>query len=205
MKLGVASIAIVASILCCMAAPALAQKGAVPNVPVSSQDIPEWQARLELADLLAGTGRFGEAEVQYRKVLAQQPGNVVASQGLARVLAWTGRSGEAAGLFGKLPGDRLTADDRILLADYHIGRKEYTKAAAQLEAVLAEKPEADNARLRLAQVLSWDGKLKESIALYEQILHRHPDDVQVRRKYAQVLSWAGRNKDAIRELKRTLD
>jgi len=205
MKLGVASIAIVAAILCCLTSPAPAREGAVPNIPVSSQDMSEAQARLELADLLAGTGRFDEAEAQYRKVLARQPGNVAASQGLARVLAWTGRGGEAAGLFGRLPGDSLTADDRMLMADYHIGRKEYAKAEGQLEAVLAKRPEADDARLKLAQVLSWDGRFKESIDQYEQILRRRPDDVQVRRKYAQVLSWAGRNKDAIRELKRTLD
>jgi len=200
-----AGILILASILCCLAAPAQAQQGTPPNVPVSTQDIPEWQARLELADLLAGTGRFDDAAKQYRKVLDAQPGNVAASQGLARVLAWTGHGGEAAGLFAKLPGDSLTADDRMLLADYHIGRKEYAKAVAQLDAILAERPEADDARLRLAQVLSWDGKLKESIEQYETLLKRHPDDIQVRRKYAQVLSWAGRSKDAIRELKRTLD
>ncbi|MDD3310771.1 tetratricopeptide repeat protein [Pseudodesulfovibrio sp.] len=204
MKYRVASVLVLAWILCA-GPPAPAGQDATPPAPVPAQDISEAQARLELADLLAGTGRFGEAEGQYRKVLAAQPGNAAARLGLARVLAWTGRGGEAAGIFAGLPGDRLTADDRMLLADYHIGRKEYPKAAAQLETVLAQRPEADDARLKLAQVLSWDGKLKESVDQYERILKRHPDDVQVRRKYAQVLSWAGRNEDAIRELKRTLD
>jgi len=205
MKHRAAYILILALIFCGLAAPAQAQPDAAPKAPVSGQDIPEWQARLELADLLAGTGRFGEAEAQYRKVLAEQPGNVAANQGLARVLAWTGRNGEAEAIFAKLPGKNLTPDDRMLLADYHIGRKEYAKAAAQLETILADRPDADDARLRLAQVLSWDGRFKESIGQYEQVLKRHPDDVQVRRKYAQVLSWAGRNEDAIRELKRTLE
>ncbi|MEF2231269.1 MAG: tetratricopeptide repeat protein [Pseudodesulfovibrio sp.] len=205
MKHRVAYILILALMLCCAAASAQSRQGPAPSSPVSGQDIPEWQARLELADLLAGTGRFGEAETQYRKVLAERPDSVAANQGLARVLAWTGRSGEAAAIFDKLPGKDLTPDDRLLLADHLIGRKEYVRAAAQLEAILAEKPDADGARLKLAQVLSWDGKLKESIDQYEQLLKRHPDDVQVRRKYAQTLSWAGRNEDAIRELKRTLD
>lgn len=191
--------------LCCAATPGLAQKPTAPNVPVSSDDIPEWQARLELADLLSGTERFREAEEQYRKVLAVQPDNDAARQGLARVLAWTGRGNEAAGVFARLPEDRITADDRMLLADLHIGRKEYPQAVDQLEAILSQQPDADDARLKLAQVLSWDGKLDASLTQYEQLLKRRPDDIQVRRKYAQVLSWAGRNEDAIRELKRTLE
>lgn len=205
MKKFIASVMILALPVCSMITPAKAQNETTRNIPVSSQDIPEWQARLELADLLAGTGRFEEAEAQYKKVLTAQPDSAPARQGLARVLAWTGRSDEAAGLFTKLPSERMTPDDRMLLADYHIGRKEYDKAVAQLDAILTEKPDADDARLKLAQVFSWDGKLKNSIEQYEQLLKRHPEDVQVRRKYAQVLSWAGRNDDAIRELKRTLD
>lgn len=193
------------ALLCCMPTLSFAQKGATPTVPLSSEDIPEWQARLELADLLSGTGRFKEAEEQYRKVLAVQPENNGARQGLARVLAWTGRGDEAEGMFSKLPNDRVTLEDRMLLVDLHIGQKEYDKAIQQLDVILAEHPDADDARLKLAQVYSWDGKLKKSIEQYERLLKRQPDDIQVRRKYAQVLSWAGRNEDAIRELKRTLE
>lgn len=205
MKNFIASVMVLALLLCTMITPAKAQKNPAPNIPVSSQDIPEWQARLELADLLAGSGRFGEAEKQYKKVLLTQPGSTAARQGLARVLAWTGKGDEAAKLFTNLPKESMTPDDRMLLADHHIGLKEYNKAIEQLDAILHEHPNANDARLKLAQVFSWDGKLKESIAQYERILKRHPDDIQIRRKYAQVLSWAGRNEDAIRELKRTLD
>lgn len=93
----------------------------------------------------------------------------------------------------------------MLLADHHIGKKEYDEAAQQLQAILAAQPENDTARFKLAQVLSWDDRLDESLKQYEQLLARCPDDIQLRRKYSQVLSWAGRNEDAIRELKRTLD
>lgn len=172
---------------------------------ISDLDIPEWQARLELADLLAGSQRFEEAEQQYRKVLAAQPDNEHARQGLARILGWTGRSAEATALFARLPDTSLTPDDRMLLADHYIGKKEYDAAARQLETILATQPDNDRARLKLAQVLSWDEKLDASLKQYERLLTRHPDDIQLRRKYAQVLTWAGRNEDAIRELKRTLD
>jgi thioredoxin-like negative regulator of GroEL len=184
--------------------------GAQQKVPTSrgepvSGDIPEWQARLELAELLVGGDRLKEAEAEYRKVLAERPDTPEAVQGLARVLAWTGRNDEAARLFAKLPGGRITADDRMLLADHHIGRREYPKAVEQLDAILAENPDADGARLKLAEVYSWDGKLDQSIDQYQRLLKRRPEDIQVRRKYAQVLSWAGRNEDAIQELRRTLD
>jgi len=165
----------------------------------------EWQARLELADLLAGTGRLAEAEKQYKMILEAQPENGAARQGLARVLAWSGRNDEAAKLFSDLPEEQLTPEDRMLLADRHIGLKEYAQAAMHLGVILQQRPDADDARLKLAEVLSWDGKLDESIKQFELLLKRRPDDVQVRRKYAQVLSWAGRNEDAIRELKLTLE
>lgn len=206
MKCAIVSMFVLVGLLCLPVTSSAAQKTvATPKTPLSSQDISEWQARLELADLLAGTGRFSEAEVQYQKVLAAQPDNEAARRGMARILAWTGRGDEAALLFSNLPGDQMTSEDRMLLADHHIGLREYSKAVEQLDAILAENPNADSARLKLAQVLSWDGRLKESIDQYEQLLKRRPNDIQVRRKYAQVLSWAGRNDDAIRELKRTLE
>ncbi|MBU4378839.1 MAG: tetratricopeptide repeat protein [Proteobacteria bacterium] len=173
--------------------------------PMASQDVPDWQARLELGDLLSGAGRFGEAEVQYRKVLEQQPENEVARVGLARVLAWTGKGEEAIRLFTALPDSAITSDDRMLIADQAIGLRQYDMAIRQLLTVLKDNPDNDDARLKLAEVYSWSGRLDDSFGQYERLLKRHPEDVQIRRKYAQALSWAGRNEDAIRELKRTLD
>nr|WP_231117171.1 tetratricopeptide repeat protein [Pseudodesulfovibrio alkaliphilus] len=173
--------------------------------PTASRNVPDWQARLELGDLLSGAGRFGEAEVQYRKVLEQQPENEAARVRLARVLAWTGKGEEAIRLFTALPDSAMTSDDRMLIADHAIGSGQYDMAIRQLLAVLKSTPDNDNARLKLAEVYSWSDRLEESFEQYERLLERHPDDVQIRRKYAQALSWAGRNEDAIRELKRTLD
>lgn len=176
-----------------------------PGRPAASRDVPDWQARLELGDLLSGAGRFDEAADQYRKALEQQPENEAIRVRLARVLAWTGKGEEAIRLFTALPDSAMTSDDRMLIADHAIGRRQYDMAIRQLLAVLKDTPDNDNARLKLAEVYSWSDRLDESFEQYERLLERHPDDVQIRRKYAQALSWAGRNEDAIRELKRTLD
>lgn len=176
-----------------------------PGRPTAGQNVPDWQARLELGDLLSGAGRFDEAAVQYRKVLEQQPENEAARVRLARVLAWTGKGEEAIRLFTALPESAMTSDDRMLIADYSIGRRQYDMAIRQLLAVLQDTPDNDDARLKLAEVYSWSDRLDAAFEQYERLLKRHPEDVQIRRKYAQALSWAGRNEDAIRELKRTLD
>lgn len=52
-------------------------------------------ARLDLAELLAGQGRFGEAERELREVLDGDPTLAPAHYGLGIVLAATGRPGEA--------------------------------------------------------------------------------------------------------------
>ncbi|MFH1914020.1 MAG: tetratricopeptide repeat protein [Pseudomonadota bacterium] len=176
-----------------------------PGRPTATQDVSDWQARLELGDLLSGAGRFDEAEVQYRKVLEQQPENEAARVRLARILAWTGNGAEATRIFATLPDSAITSDDRMLIADHAIGRRQYDMAIRQLSTVLAESPDNDAARLKLAEVYSWSDRLDDSLEQYERLLKRHPEDVQIRRKYAQALSWAGRNDDAIRELKRTLE
>lgn len=93
-----------AMLVCLWAGLAVAQQNTADGKPpVADLDIEDWQARLELAELLVGAKRFDEAEQQYRKVLAEKPDNLQARQGLARILAWSGKPAEAKAVFSTLP------------------------------------------------------------------------------------------------------
>ena len=78
--------------------------------------------RLNLAQILEkksyenvgrGEGHIMEALAHYRGVLKQEPGNITAVTGTARILERLGRTGEALGHIGHLL-DSSQADPRIL-------------------------------------------------------------------------------------------
>lgn len=175
-----------------------------PTVTQPSGDIPDWMARLELARLLSYVKRYGESVEEYRKVLAEKPDMSEAKAEMARVLMWSGKSEEARSLLDSISPGELSGEDKMLMADLFVMRKDYPKAEAIYRELLTASPEDQAVRLRLAEVLSWTKRYGESIPLYEKILEALPDDVQVRRRYAQVLSWAGKQQDAIREYRRAL-
>lgn len=177
---------------------------AEPGLPPARDDLASWQARLELARLLAQSGRHGEAAEQYRGVLKENPNQPQARVGLARALFWSGKPDAAAAELAKAPQGSLTPEDRLLQAELHLAGSRHDEAITTLRAYLALRPTDTKARLKLADVLSWRKRLDESLVEYEKVLAVSPQDQQVRRRYARVLTWAGRNDDAIRELRKSL-
>lgn len=180
------------------------QTAKAPAVTQPAGDIPDWVARLELARLLSYTKRYDDSVEEYRKVLAEKPDMPEAKAEMARVLMWSGKAEEARTLLDMISPGELSGEDKMLMADLFVMRKEYAKAETIYRELLNAAPDDQAVRLRLAEVLSWTKRYGESIALYEKILESRPDDVQVRRRYAQVLSWAGKQQDAIREYRRAL-
>ncbi len=187
------------------------QPAAKPELPAPAPapgalagEIPDWQARLELARLLSYTGKYGESAAEYEKVLAVRPDDPAVSAELARVLFWSGKRDAAMARLDALPKEALDAQSRLLLADLLAADGQYDKAGTMYKELLAKAPDDLKIRLKLAELLSWKKEYPASLAEYERILSARPDDVQVRRKYALVLSWAGRNEEAIAQLKKTL-
>lgn len=182
-------------------------QSAVPKAPTANQpsgDIPDWQARLELARLLSYVKRYDESLVEYGKVLAEKPELVEAKAEMARVLMWSGKTKEAKALLDSIAPDQLSGEDRLLQADLFAMRKEYGKAESIYRELLQASPENQAIQLRLAEVLSWTKRYAESLKLYEKLVVAAPQDVQLRRRYAQTLSWAGKTQEAIREFRRSL-
>ncbi len=190
-----------------------ADKSALPSASITAGDvkaaglgteIPDWQARLELARLLSYTQRYDESIEEYKKVLHAKPDLPEARTEMARVLYWSGRTEEAFDLFRDIPQDRLPEEDRLVLADLYLSNEEYGKAETIYREHLAKNPGDLPVKHKMAQLLSWTEKYDESLRLYADILRSRPDDIQIRREYAYVLIWSGRHTEAIAELQKSL-
>jgi thioredoxin-like negative regulator of GroEL len=170
-----------------------------------SEEIPDWQARWELARLLSYVKKYDEALLEYRKLLDEKPGLFKAKVEMARVLFWIGKTRRALELIETLPADRLNIEAQLMKADIYFALKKYEKAEPIYRSYLKTHPKAHSIRLKLAEMLSWVKRYEESINEFRTILKDNPEDIQIRRKYAFVLMWAGRRSDAIKQLKTTLD
>lgn len=169
-----------------------------------SNEIPEWQARLELARALSYAKQYPESIAEYRRVLGMRPDLPQAQLELARVLFWAGSAKEALLEFRRVPVSVLQRDDRIVIADLSASAFLYEKAELDYRQLLTELPSDLIVREKLADLLSWNNQYDKSLQEYEIILRQSPDNIRVRRKYANVLMWAGKNQQAIEELKKTL-
>lgn len=170
-----------------------------------TEDIPDWQARLELARLLSYVKRYDESLAEYQKVLQEKPDLTEARLEMAAVLYWGGQPEGALGLLEQTPRELLDAQSRVLMADIYVSQKRYNLAEPIYREHLRQHPDDLAARLKLAELLGYRKDYQQAIKEYQIILAERPDDVQVRRRYALVLSWAGRHAEAIAELRGTLD
>lgn len=176
-----------------------------PSLPDPGDEIPDWQAWLELARLQSYVEEYDSSLASYDHVLRARPDHVQARLERIKVLTWAGRPDEAWRDLQTIPESSLDGEARLILADLLASRQDFASAAGIYASHLEQRPGDDRVRLKLAEVLSWAGRYPESLKQYEMLLAKLPQDDQVRRKYAFVLSWAGRHQDAIRELRRTLE
>jgi len=206
----ITTLALCLSLLAPTGGPAAAPAGpggappASPALGPGQEEIPEWQARWELARLLSYEKRYEESLKEYRLVLAQKPDLQEAKLEMAKVLSWAGRGAEALPILKSAPLEALDDPARLTLADLLISQKQYRPAEEILVGHLSRHPDDQAARLKLAELLSWDKRYDASLAEFRRILADRPDDIQVRRKYAFVLIWDGQREQAAAELRKTL-
>jgi tetratricopeptide (TPR) repeat protein len=171
---------------------------------ISQEEIPDWQARWELARVLSYVKRYDESIAEYNKLLKEKPALYEARVETANILFWQGKNAEALKTLEQIPAADITGNTSVLMADLYVIQKQYEKAETLYGEYLAKHPDEHKVRLKLAQTLGWDKKYDQSLAEYRTILQALPDDIQVRRKYAFVLIWSGKHAEAAEELKKTL-
>ena len=178
--------------------------GNMPPVVESTEQIPEWQTRLELARLLTYQQKYEEALAQYRKVLTEKPDMIDVKIEKALVLQYMGKTDQALSALDGLKAADVPPESMKQIAAVYAAAKQYKIAEKLYLSYLQDHADDLSARFRLARLLSWDGQYEKSLEQYEWILRRRPDDIQVRRHYANVLTWAGRHAEAARQLEQTL-
>lgn len=179
-----------------------------PELPIPTivaEPIPEWQARWELARVLIAAERFEEAAVEYRAVLADQPGLTEARVEYGQLLGWQGNTEAALSTLGNIDPEALTPAAKILLADLLMGEERTSESIDLYRSVLEKNPNDATTRFKLARCLSFQKDYPAALAQFEHILQAHPGDVQVRRHYAQVLGWSRQPEKAAEAWRQSLE
>lgn len=176
-----------------------------PELSVSEQKIPDWQARWELARVLSYAKHYKESIVEYKKLLESKPDLTAAKLELGQVLYWDGKHDESFELIQNIDQEKLDNTSLLLLADLYVVRKDYDNAEKIYRTCLNENPKNREVWCKLADMLSWQKKYEESLDIFAKLVKESPDDIQLRRKYAYVLIWDGQHEKGAEELKKTLD
>ncbi|NQU73091.1 MAG: tetratricopeptide repeat protein, partial [Candidatus Omnitrophica bacterium] len=78
---------------------------------------------------------------------------------------------------------------RGLLGEAYVMTGDHESAEAEYRETLKEDPRNIDARIGLADILSWQKKYDESIDEYKKALEIEPGNLEIKRKLADVLSW----------------
>jgi tetratricopeptide (TPR) repeat protein len=131
-----------------------------PHIESTDTGLAGYKARHNLAVLYLEQGRHAEAEAEWRRVAAEQPGFLAARAALAELFLGQGRwaelEREVAGLEG-LGGDGVR-EAAVVRARAHLGRKEFTAARGLLESAVARWPGEIGPRLLLSHALLQEGR-----------------------------------------------
>lgn len=140
----------------------------------------EIKGRLLLAHAHRDSDRFGEARVEYEKILQRDPANVAAHIGMGRTLDASGDSTAAEEWFVKAikiaPGDPAAHES---LGDHFAARGITSRAVRSYLEALSLEPKAAAARYALASLYEDLGRPVEARQQYEAILRETPHFIDV--------------------------
>ena len=122
------------------------------------------------------------------QAVALEPGDPGFRRQLAGALVAAGRAEAALRL---LEAGNPGPEGRLLLADAYMAIKNFDAAEKECRAVLETEPANKDARVKLANVLSWKGDYPQSRKLFEELIREFPADPELPVRVAQVALWSG--------------
>jgi len=163
------------------------------------------QDALALALDLHETGRTGEAEVLYGRILDAVPDEPNALHLYGLLCAQSGRLEEATALIGKAVSARPdVAEYRANLAKLHQVRGNPDAAAEEYRAALALCPDSAALAVSLAQLDQQGGRVERAIAAYRRTLVIQPDLAEATAQLGILERYAGRLAQAAAVLRRAV-
>ncbi len=176
-------------------APALAQ---VQSIVPARDFIGETDTRLELARLLSRQeSTLGQAEIEYRRVLADSPGNSKALLELAEILVRMRHYQDALKLLEPLTlGSNPRPESLSVLGDIRLYSGDMPGAAQAYSKAYSLKPSLPGLELKLVQALSWSGRQREALTLLRRLHATKPDDSGITLLFAQALTATGSRQQA---------
>jgi tetratricopeptide (TPR) repeat protein len=148
--------------------------------------------RRKLTGIYAAQGRHVEAETQWRRILATQPGAMDAWMGLADAWLAQDRWQELENAIRELEADRRPVPAAILRARLHLARAEFQAARQVLERAILRSPRAAYPRLMLGDVLLQEGRDPAGAEqVWRDLLALQPNYAPAQQRLATLLQQQG--------------
>ncbi|HJT79255.1 MAG TPA: tetratricopeptide repeat protein, partial [Gemmataceae bacterium] len=140
-------------------------------------------------------GNLDRAGGLFQQLLAADPQEMAYRNEYAGVLMGAGRFADAAHLYDGVEPD---LNGRLLLVSIHAQANNLDAAEREARAIVRLRPDDPQAKLLLADVLSWrKGGYRQSRAIYEQLRHANGDSPDLLLRLAQVSLWSKNYDEAL--------
>jgi cellulose synthase/poly-beta-1,6-N-acetylglucosamine synthase-like glycosyltransferase/tetratricopeptide (TPR) repeat protein len=140
-------------------------------------------------------GNLERAGERFRELLRTYPDNHAIRNEFAGVLMGARQFPEAARLYRGVEPD---LNGRLLLVAIHAQSKDFEAAEKECRTIVRLRPKDPQAKLLLADVLSWKkGGVRQSRAIYEQLLKVNAGNPDLLIRLAQVALWGKNYREAL--------
>jgi choline-sulfatase len=170
----------------------------VPENAPRAADMTPLFADLDAASHDFVGGAYQQAAARFEKILAADPGNLMAAVRMAVSLSLTGRDAQAMEAFARAKKiDPESLEVGHYLAKHYVKTGRQDLAAPLFEKVLAVQPHRYAALTGLAEIREVAGRFAEAAELYEKALVSAPEPGKIRVKLGQLRMELGQTEAAI--------
>lgn len=160
--------------------------------------------RITLAEFYLWNEQFDKAKGIIENILKNSPDDIQAKFLLAKIFHYNQKSNKAVMILEemveegtKLPEGITNEEVRRFLAQAYVSAGKNQSAIRLYQQLVDKNPKDIKLKLRLAEILGWVKKFKESEKLYREIIKKNPKQKEVYLKLAELLIWQNKYQEVI--------